>query len=76
MKARFFRSDALSDEIGHIDDVVIESPSFQITYDLVRTEDDQTIAWYSAYRGGCWIIKKEGDYSEMFSDIVFYTEVE
>lgn len=72
MKARFFASDALEEEIGPVEEQVIEAESFQLTYDLIRTvPDGETIAYYSQL-GGVWMMKAD---HQMFSDVVFYEEV-
>jgi hypothetical protein len=67
MLARFFRSDAMAEKLGEIDDHFVESPEFfQLTYDALRDMEGATIAVYDA-KSDSWVAG-----GERFSDCVIY----
>lgn len=50
MKARFFRSDAMSERLGETPEVVVEAEWFQLTYDGLRAAPDgHNIAYYVGF---------------------------
>lgn len=72
MIARFFRSDAMSERLGEIEDKVISFPGefFQLTYNELRDFDGNTIASFD-HHADVWRINHLFDEEETaFSDVV------
>jgi len=70
MKARFIRSEAMSERLGETPEIIIEAEWFQLTYDGLRAAPDGNhIAHYSAFED-VWRHN-----AVEYSDVVLYTEV-
>ena len=71
MKARFFRSDAMSERLGETPEVIVEAEWFQLTYDGLRVAPDGNhIAHYFAFED-VWRHN-----AVEYSDVVLYDEDE
>ena len=69
MKARFFRSDTMSERLGETPEVVVEAEWFQLTYDGLRAAPDgHNIAYYVGFEDE-W--RHDG---VAYSDVVLYVE--
>jgi hypothetical protein len=69
VKARFFRSDAMSGTYGEIEDHIVEAEWFQLTYHDLRTAPDgEFVANFDQY-DEAWYIK-----GVPFSDVVIFNE--
>lgn len=74
MQARFFRSDAMAERLGEVDDFVFDNgtDSFQLTYNQLRDMDGDFIATFDHIRD-VWVCEKNG---VEYSDVVIYnTEI-
>ena len=67
MRARFFRSDAMSERLGEVDDLVIEAEWFQLTYNALRTPDADPIADFDSFTDA-WYANHVA-----YSDVVIFT---
>lgn len=73
MKARFFRSDAMAERHGEIDEIIVESEWFQLTYNgLRKAPDGDHIASFDVTRD-VWCEETTG---EVFSDVVIYDDTQ
>lgn len=71
MIARFFRSDAMSEKLGELDELSIESAEFfQLTYDDLRDMEGETIARFD-HEIDAWLCLKNG---ALYSDVVIHTQ--
>lgn len=73
MIVRFFRSDAMSERLGEIEDHVVEfSNEFvQLTYNSLRDFDGNPIAHFDHARDVWWVYTtKNGSEKNAYSDIV------
>jgi len=81
MIARFFRSDAMSERLGEVEDVLVESKEFfQLTYHALRDMEGEEVAWFDHMRdtwklSGSYIGSPNLSYIE-FSDVVIYNPQE
>ena len=69
MKARFFRSDAMSERLGETPEVIVEAEWFQLTYEGLRTvPDGEHVARYNPFNDA-WFRDGVG-----YSDVVLFGE--